>query len=287
MNTGLVLLEIAKKDLEAAKCLFEKGLYPQAIFYLEQAVEKATKSLAIYNKMKTEKELKENVRHETQKIYLDILKQSKVKVERTYELIKRFPRLKQASLIKELGDLNVNRLNNIIENFVFFIDGVKFISKEELQEIISEAAKFEKEIENTEIKIEESEIKNLKERLLEFVDLLCEINPAVPEKIKGELERKFELFTPELVAALLKHSINLISCFNSLLYLSVILCPHAIRSRYPDNGFNPLETYTEGFPLVENFGPLASIVEKVLDKITGLFSENLFEKIEGTILQKG
>ncbi len=58
MKLSKTLLEIAKKDLEAAKCLYEKELYPQAIFYLQQSVEKAAKSFAIMTNMIKEDEVK-------------------------------------------------------------------------------------------------------------------------------------------------------------------------------------------------------------------------------------
>ncbi|MEM2528848.1 MAG: HEPN domain-containing protein [Thermoproteota archaeon] len=45
-----IYFEIAKKDLRAAKLLYDQGFYPQAIFYLEQAVEKAVKAVILmYN----------------------------------------------------------------------------------------------------------------------------------------------------------------------------------------------------------------------------------------------
>lgn len=40
-------LNIAKSDLEASRVLYENQLYPQAIFYFQQNVEKANKSLAL------------------------------------------------------------------------------------------------------------------------------------------------------------------------------------------------------------------------------------------------
>lgn len=54
----LILLGIAKKDLEASELLFSKGLYPQAVFYLQQAIEKTVKSLGIWNKIINKNEAK-------------------------------------------------------------------------------------------------------------------------------------------------------------------------------------------------------------------------------------
>jgi len=38
---------MAKKDLEAARLLYSKKVYAQAVFYLEQAIEKGTKALGV------------------------------------------------------------------------------------------------------------------------------------------------------------------------------------------------------------------------------------------------
>lgn len=42
-----IFMEISKMDLAAAKCLYKSGLYSQAVFYLQQSVEKAAKSFGL------------------------------------------------------------------------------------------------------------------------------------------------------------------------------------------------------------------------------------------------
>jgi len=52
-------LEIAQSDLRAAECLFKNGFYPQSLFFLQQSVEKATKTFSIkVGLLKNEKEIK-------------------------------------------------------------------------------------------------------------------------------------------------------------------------------------------------------------------------------------
>ena len=50
MNNSAVFLEIAKTDLKAAACLYEQALYPQAVFFLQQSVEKALIAFALIMK---------------------------------------------------------------------------------------------------------------------------------------------------------------------------------------------------------------------------------------------
>lgn len=70
METHLILLEIAKNDLEAAKCLYDKKLYSQAIFFFQQSVEKAVKSFGIAFKIINETEAKD-IGHKSVKFYLN------------------------------------------------------------------------------------------------------------------------------------------------------------------------------------------------------------------------
>lgn len=69
-----VLIKIAQKDFEAAKLLFERRLYPQAIYMLQQSLEKAIKaSLLKLDIIETEEELREEIGHSATKRTLQLL----------------------------------------------------------------------------------------------------------------------------------------------------------------------------------------------------------------------
>jgi len=69
-----VLIEIAQKDFEATKVLFEKSLYSQAIYMLQQSLEKAIKALLLnFSIVKSEKELKKEIGHDVVKSALGLL----------------------------------------------------------------------------------------------------------------------------------------------------------------------------------------------------------------------
>jgi len=64
----LVLIEIAQKDFEAASVLFEQKLYSQAIYMLQQSLEKAIKaSLLKLGIIESEEELKKEIEHSAMK----------------------------------------------------------------------------------------------------------------------------------------------------------------------------------------------------------------------------
>jgi HEPN domain-containing protein len=69
-----VLIEIAQKDFEAAKVLFEKNLYSQAIYMLQQSLEKAVKALLLkFGIVKSEEELKKKIGHDAVEGTLNLL----------------------------------------------------------------------------------------------------------------------------------------------------------------------------------------------------------------------
>lgn len=60
----LEFIKIAQRDFEDAKLLFENGRYPNAIFMLQQSIEKAIKSLLIkLGLIRDEKELRIEISH--------------------------------------------------------------------------------------------------------------------------------------------------------------------------------------------------------------------------------
>ena len=70
----LVLVKIAQKDFEAAKALFERELYPQAIYMLQQSLEKAAKAALLrLGLLTSEEELKKGIRHDVAKRTLEML----------------------------------------------------------------------------------------------------------------------------------------------------------------------------------------------------------------------
>ena len=102
MKFAETLFEIAKKDLEAAKCLFERELYPQAVFYLQQSVEKATKSFGNLS----EDEAKEDIRHKSIKVYKKLLAEERKRLENLEKAIEKFPELQKTKIVGnlDLGD---------------------------------------------------------------------------------------------------------------------------------------------------------------------------------------
>jgi len=65
------LLDIAKSDLDASERLYEDGSYNQAVFYLEQSIEKTAKAFGLEVGIIEEEEL-QSLGHHHEKIFIQI-----------------------------------------------------------------------------------------------------------------------------------------------------------------------------------------------------------------------
>jgi len=68
------LVKIAQRDFEAAKALFESKLYADAVYMLQQSIEKAAKAILIkFDLIRTERELRKRIGHEVSRNVLKLL----------------------------------------------------------------------------------------------------------------------------------------------------------------------------------------------------------------------
>jgi HEPN domain-containing protein len=68
------LARIAQRDFEAAKALFESKLYADAVYVLQQSIEKAAKAILIkLDLIRTERELRKRIGHEVSRNALKLL----------------------------------------------------------------------------------------------------------------------------------------------------------------------------------------------------------------------
>lgn len=65
------LIDIAKSDLDASERLYEGGSYPQAVFYLEQSIEKTAKAFGLEVGIIEEEEL-QGLGHHHEEIFIQI-----------------------------------------------------------------------------------------------------------------------------------------------------------------------------------------------------------------------
>ena len=238
------LLEISKSDLKASKYLFTGKFFCQAVFYLEQSVEKALKSFQFKFGMMTEEEAKsKEYGHKPHKVI--VLVNSRLKEYFAYK--KRHPsHPEEEKVINEL-----EKFLSMLPDPKQSLSNVEGITKspsiKEFQEIISVIKGW----------MDFESIK--KERLINY-------------GVISNLEVRERLISLDKL-----YRLGYVNIYKSLNALSVILAQHAVRSRYSDGLFNPLEQYNENLPLIEVFGELISITEQILQDLENLYTQFFYD----------
>jgi HEPN domain-containing protein len=107
------LVKIAQRDFEAAKALFEKKLYANAVYMLQQSIEKAAKAilvkLGLIRAEEAEEELRKRVGHEVARNVLKLLED--VTTSLILEMLELFLQLSKDEARRERSSLILNSLN--------------------------------------------------------------------------------------------------------------------------------------------------------------------------------
>jgi HEPN domain-containing protein len=277
------LLAVAHQDLKAARHLYKGGYYPQAVFYLQQSVEKGLKSYSVTWGMINENESQREISHKTLKIYEKSTRDLKKRAIAEKEEMKKNPVM--AALEPHINfPLMVGKLDEVLEELK---DQKKQdekllrLTEEELNNAIKTLQDIHRDTNHEKVKLQTktvttSEFRKAKKNLLELLEALLVGQPERLRKMKEELNRNFTMECyEEQMRVIQSQIIGPMEIFSSFFELSKILQPHAV-ARYPKSGFNPLELYTLDFPLVKSFPKLADITERVLNQV-----DDLYQKSEG------
>ena len=281
MEAHLAFLEVAKRDLEAARCLSSRKLYPQAVFFLQQSVEKATKSFGLWAKVVTEGEVKDAVGHDAWKVFSKIFGEFYGRLAKLVEALKALPGLKESGLMKELEVSELRRAYDKYRALVSSkasLESVAF-SRKELHDVIAMIDRLRNEANGMRdrlrsVKVGPEDVEGWREEVRKSLEVLSEMRPIVDLKeAKEVLDR---VFTHQVVEALLRKLSEFLpsATFSAvcLLCLSLILSPHAVSSRYPRDNSSPLEIYDERMPLVQLLDSFMRIAEEALEGLDHLYA---------------
>lgn len=275
MNLAEELFEMAEKDLEASRILHRSKLYPQAVFYFAQSVEKANKSIAALTGNYDEKYFSRKIGHEAIKIHQKNSLRTQQKFTKILDrsrkdpIYKKLPMFDETSIknVIEQSDYTVQEINEIKKNK----DDLLFIKATEINEILRELSKGKNKIQKyiqkySELDIDENEWKN-------NINEISELLPEDHELKKTSLEfiEDFEKVNLGLMWEAVKHLyiVNLKSIIvgMSLYHFSIITLPLASISRYPENGRNPLELFNKKLPLVRKLPFLIDVLYEALQDL--------------------
>ena len=67
----------------------------------------------------------------------------------------------------------------------------------------------------------------------------------------------------------------------TIIDLAIVTQPHAVKSRYPENGFNPIEFYDENLPLVQVLPKFHEITGRTILRVERIASFIEEAKVNG------
>jgi len=278
------LFFIALDDLDCSVILYHREHYPQSVFYLQQAVEKAVKSVGLLFEMISQKDLLKNVGHNPLKVYRKPVNKFSEDLMDLNKNIESYPEFKE---IMNLSGINfdefVSGIKKGTHEFNEYINTIADynLTKDELEEYITKIENLNRQIENTDKQINEQEISDekfavIKEELknnLESAFVSLEIPDKLKEQMRNELKLIFDSFFPkkEIFEFICYFMIKAMGTGANLFYLSIITSLHSSKSRYPEENFNPLTFYTPECPLIKKMPEIQDITRQTLEEMDILY----------------
>jgi len=286
-QSALRFLAIAQQDLKVARCLHDNGYYSQAVFYLEQSVEKGLKSFAIFTGIINEQEARRPISHQTMKIYSKTTTNLKDRIDTINSKIHSDPKLERMFD----GIVDSSRLSNQVNRTLGFIqyvskENISTISKDDkrLRNYLVSLRKLHQEYNDIQhiteqFTISESEFRSFKKNFLNMIKRYYEDQPDEYKEKKKEID---DNLTYDFYVKSMKDYLALILppmfIYSSFFYLSRLLAPHAL-SRYPEGAFDPLDFYRPELPLIQAFTQLEENTSRTLDILENVVS-NVHQVIE-------
>ncbi|MFW5852500.1 MAG: HEPN domain-containing protein [Nanoarchaeota archaeon] len=276
VELGHGYLRTAIKDLKAAKTLYRYSLYPQAVFYFAQSVEKANKSLALVNSNFTEDYLANKVRHDSTKLYKNIIVEQKKQDSEMLNHLEKYPELGNFSVIeKETINGRIMASEDILREIARIKkekDDLDYLSTRELNNLLkmvySELQEIEKE--NSEILSTEIDIESWLQEIDSTIERMRTDNTEFSNYLAEELEKLKESNFEDL-GQMIKTLLLLVAqgylALIPLYYLTPIVLPHVNSTRYPGKGTSPVEIYNINMPLVKKLPELFDLHSNTLKNL--------------------
>ena len=259
-------LDVSNEDIKASKVLFEEKLFPQAVFYFQQSVEKSNKAISQGNPETSEYYLKRKIGHETLNIPVLLLNKINEGSKVFDEILKGLD-IKGNSKIKKEWMPNLKRIETESKEFKRQRQDARkddSIINQRLGPLIEYLKEFRKKFADmTDIHIVKKEMQEISKDVSSVIKKLC------PEKYE-ELREGVEKIDIDYnkISKFLSDAIRFgIPAYFSSITLGFITEPHAISTRYPEGQTTPQDVYNAKNPLVRNLPELIEIQEKAISDI--------------------
>lgn len=231
------LLSLASSDLESCRVLFLNGLYHNALFSLQQSVEKLVKAIGLETGIIRLDKIK-RIGHEPHRVFKEAVDQT----AKDLLTLDQNPELKNM-LTSEEGFNDYNTM--VQDSSIFFRDqhkyDFKYLDEEEVIEILNHLEYSSQNLEKQEIDSEK------------YKDLLVKLFATIPEL--NDSDHEIKTFLEKLVVGA-NIDLDLLPVNNILLWLSLITQKHQDKARYPCEccGDSPIIYYDLELPLIKYLG---------------------------------
>jgi len=276
------LLFMAMEDLDASIVLYDAGHYPQSVFLLQQAVEKAAKSFSILFGIISEKDAALRIGHkpltiarETTKTFARDLRSLPKEPEALAHFSDLgFDLLKLVESV-DLIESGINTYLNSIETFDLSEADARMI----VAALKDTHASTEQALERLDTEgIPDAAYEQMVMRLEQtYRSFYASLN--IPEAKKADLIGGIPEITREIlgkkdqVESTIFMTLTLTEPLFLLFHLARATGPHAIKARYPDTktGFDPIDYYTPDRPIVAALPDLHTYTGIVIERLDHLY----------------
>lgn len=276
------LLFMATEDLDASVVLYDAGHYPQSVFLLQQAVEKAAKSFSIRFGIITEKDAVRRIGHKP----LNIARKTTKTVTTGLRSLSDEP-----DALTYFSDLGVD-LPKVIESVDLIESGINTylnsietfdLSEADTHEIVAALKHIHDSCDQALQNLDTEGIPDAAYEQtvmhLEQTYRSCYASLEIPDAKKAELIDGVPAITREIlgkkdqVESIIFMTLTLMDPLLLLFHLARATGPHAVKARYPDakTAFDPLTYYTPDRPIVAALPELHTYTRTALDRLDHLY----------------
>lgn len=248
-------IDIALRDIEVSKLLFEKKMYSNAFYHFQQASEKGLKAYAFMAKLFTSEKDAFQTNHYTLKIFVN----NAIKQQKDVQLLREY-------------DFKVITENEGFEDYTQNLDKTitALPTKGEVFEYSSkhliQFLKLLHDLKSYKISLPENFLEIYADILQQFIASLKKINSDYTSELESEIQNFIEdnnnlsSSFEEILIEITKEIYRV-----QVLYISAIVTHnHNNLSRYPQNDFNPLRYYNLKRPIIKMLPEFLGFLHTVL-----------------------
>lgn len=288
------LYNVSVNDLNASLILYNNQQYSQSVFFLQQSVEKATKSLSLHLNIIREDELTKKIGHNPPEIYKKLIK---TVAKGVTDILNETNEDQKKKNISSSTNADLDPFIETIENmkrelnrYIISFKEDYSLSEEKFLDLLYQLASNNNQYLDLLSVIDNYLTEKQFKRHIGTVQLISDIilfiwplDKTKKDEYKLTLSKTLESLHPlrEILEPMLRALISLFSAGILLFYLSLITTPHAMRARYPyplDN-ITPERFYNPELPLIRDLDKLLYYADSAIEAV-GIFYDSILDFIE-------